>query len=337
MSILITGGAGYIGSHIALELSRINKSIIILDNLSQSTGTNVEALRCKYSGIIFLNIDLRDYCNVDKMFNDFHIDSVIHLAGKKYVSESINNPLDYYQNNVEGTLNLLRVMEKHNCYNLIFSSSATVYGIPSEIAMNELSPIKPINPYGHSKAMVEQILQDLSMTPNPWKIISLRYFNPVGLDSSRLLRDESESLPENLFPYLLKVIKGELSELTVFGNDYDTYDGTAIRDYIHISDLAKAHIKSLEYSINEMNEKYQVFNIGTGVGFTVLDIIHTFEKIIEDLRWKGNYSINPLKYKFVPRRKGDVGKSYANANKAYEILGWETEKTLMEMCLDSIY
>jgi UDP-glucose 4-epimerase len=210
MSILITGGAGYIGSHISLELLRRNKSIIILDNLSQSTEQNVEALRCKYSDVIFLNIDLRDYNKVDKMFNDFHIDSVIHLAGKKSVSESINNPLDYYQNNVEGTLNLLRAMEKYKCYNLIFSSSATVYGIPTEIPINESSTIKPINPYGHSKAMVEQILEDLSVTPNPWKIISLRYFNPVGLDSSGLLREESKSLPENLFPYLLKVIKGRV-------------------------------------------------------------------------------------------------------------------------------
>jgi len=326
MSILITGGSGYIGSHVSLELLRKGYSIIILDNLSQSTGKNVEALKHLYPSLIFLKIDLNDFPSVNQAFTDFHIDSVIHLAGKKSVAESLTHPLNYYQNNVQGTLNLLQAMENHNCYYLIFSSSATVYGIPLQVPIVEPSPIQPINPYGRTKAMIEQILEDLSLTDKPWKIISLRYFNPVGLDSSKLLREESKSVPENLFPYLLKVLKGELSELIVFGNDYDTKDGTAIRDYIHITDLAIAHIKALEYSKDEMTDKYQVFNIGTGLGFTVLEIIETFEKIG-----------HPIKYKFGPRRIGDAGKSYADANKAYNILGWETDKSLTEMCLDSIY
>lgn len=324
MSILITGGAGYIGSHVSLELLRLNHKIIIVDNLSSySTGYNVDALKNKYSdNVTFYKCDIRDYNNLTKIFTENTINCVIHFAGLKSVKESTLDPFMYYHNNVMGTLVLLEVMKNHQCYNLIFSSSATIYGISEKTPIYENFPIKPINPYGQTKAMIETILNDL---PAPWKIINLRYFNPVGLDSSGLLKEESHIYPENLFPYVIKVIKGNLETLTIFGNDYHTRDGTPIRDYIHITDLSLAHISAFNHIDKVLPGESESFNIGTGTGYTVLEIIDCFQKLG-----------NPVNYRIGDRRDGDAAESYACSDKAYEVLGWKATKTLSEMCQDSL-
>lgn len=342
MSVLLTGGAGYIGSHITLELLRKGEQIIIIDNLSNSTMRNIDILSVQYPGCITMyNVDLTDYRRLAQIFEDTiqsnqSIKCVIHLAGLKSVKESVVDPLKYYHNNVTGTINLLRAMNHYKCGNLIFSSSATVYGLADQVPIEEDAKICPINAYGRTKVMIEDIIGDIVASNSGLnKVISLRYFNPVGRD--KLLREEAvKDLPENLFPYLLKVINGELNELTVFGNDYPTSDGTPVRDYIHVVDLAQAHIAALNHITAESESTsssqfpsesgtHQVINIGTGTGYTVLDIIRTFDELG-----------HPIKYKFGPRREGDAAISYASTTKAKEILGWSSKKTLLEMCRDSI-
>ena len=323
MSILITGGAGYIGSHVALELLKLNQQIIIIDNLSHSTGANVKALQGEYpQKVTFYETDILSEQQLQNVFSNHSILGVIHLAGKKSVKESFSRSLDYYHNNVSGTLQLLKVMNQYKCYNLIFSSSATVYGIPKKSPISESAFIQPINPYGHSKAMIDKILSDLG---EPWKIISLRYFNPVGLDMSGILKEETEDTPENLFPYIIKVLKGDLEKLTVFGDDYPTRDGSAIRDYIHITDLAIAHIKSWNYLSKLNSGECDFFNIGTGRGNSVLEILKCFQTLGR-----------PVKYTIGPRREGDAAQVYANPKKAKQILGWESTRCLAEMIKDSL-
>lgn len=338
MSVLLTGGAGYIGSHITLELLRKGEQIIIIDNLSNSTMRNIDILSVQYPGCITMyNVDLTDYRRLAQIFEDTiqsnqSIKCVIHLAGLKSVKESVVDPLKYYHNNVTGTINLLRAMKQYKCSNLIFSSSATVYGLADQVPIEEDAKICPINAYGRTKVMIEDIIGDMVKSDAGLKnVISLRYFNPVGRDE--LLREEAvKDLPENLFPYLLKVIKGELNELTVFGNDYPTSDGTPVRDYIHVVDLAQAHIAALNHITKSTSPStstsvtHQIINIGTGQGYTVLDIIRTFDEL--------GY---PIKYKLGPRREGDAAISYASTTRAKEILGWTSKKTLLEMCKDSVY
>ena len=329
MSILITGGSGYIGSHICLELLRLGNDIIIVDNLSNSSGDSVQSLRNFFNvSIPFYKIDLRDENGLDTIFLENNIKYVIHLAGKKSVKESIEQPIYYYDNNVSSTIQLLKVMKKYNCFKLVFSSSATVYGGSSKSPISEGANIDPINPYGRTKAMIEMMLEDVVESEDPWKIVCLRYFNPVGLDKSKLLKEEASDLPENLFPYIQKVIRGELEFLTIFGADYPTSDGTPVRDYIHITDLAKAHQKALDFIFKLPEfciEKYHVFNIGTGRGNSVLDIIKCFKAIGV-----------PINYKIGSRRAGDAAKVYANSKKAEKILGWYSEKCLADMCKDTV-
>ena len=323
MSILITGGAGYIGSHVALELLKLNHYIIIVDNMAHSAGSNVKALMDKFPDkVLFYSIDILSEQELNNIFSKHSILGVIHLAGKKSVKESFSQSLDYYHNNVSGTIQLLKIMDNYECYNLIFSSSATVYGIPKKSPISESNPIQPINPYGHSKAMIDQILSDLG---KPWKIISLRYFNPVGLDASGILKEETKDMPENLFPYIIKVLKGDLEKLTVFGSDYPTNDGSAIRDYIHITDLALAHIKSWNYLSKINPGECDFFNIGTGRGYSVLEVLQCFQSLG-----------HTVKYSIGPRREGDAAQVYANSQKAKRILGWESNKCLAEMIQHSL-
>jgi len=263
---------------------------------------------------------------LEKIFKKYAIKAVIHLAGKKSVKESVEQPLLYYDNNLVSTIKLLRVMDKYKCYNLIFSSSATVYGMAETVPIKEDAHISPINAYGQTKAMIEQMLIDISKTKSMWKIISLRYFNPVGLDAYGHLIEECGSEPENLFPYIMKVLKGTLPKLTIFGNDYNTSDGTPVRDYIHITDLAQAHLKAIDYIFNATETKvYEVFNIGTGIGYSVLYILNIFEQ----LGYKVNYVIGS-------RRSGDAERVYADVTKAELILHWKAKKTLVDMCRDSL-
>jgi len=330
MTILVTGGSGYIGSHICLELLRLGKKFVVIDNLSTSSGDNITSLAVHFKcSIPFYRIDLRDEAKLEEVFKEHEISVVIHLAGKKSVRESVENSLLYYDNNLVATIQLLKTMQKFHCYNLIFSSSATVYGMASKVPILENEPMAPINPYGQTKAMIEQMLMDLARQQQeniPWKIVSLRYFNPVGLDFTGLLREECNEHPENLFPYILKVLTGKLESLTVFGNDYNTPDGTPIRDYIHITDLSKAHIKAIDYLHQSMKDNvYEVFNIGTGKGFSVLNILNIFKQL--------GYEV---KYVIGERRKGDAARVFADSKKAKTLLKWEVEKCLAEMCKDSL-
>lgn len=330
--ILLTGGAGFIGSQICLELLRENKKSdisyqpIIVDNLSNSSLDSIKKIEDHFDiKIPFYQINLCDLDQLRRLFVDEEIDSVIHLAGLKSVKKSIENPREYYHNNVKGTKNLVKCMQEFEVKDLIFSSSACVYGEPKveEIPLTEKSKLHPINPYGQSKLIVEGHLNRIS---NEWKtanFISLRYFNPIGADSELMIGEKPNGVPENLLPYIIKVIKGEIPELSVFGGDYPTADGTAIRDYIHIVDLAQAHIKALEYLRSRESREYDYFNVGTGQGYSVLDVIKSFDTL--------GVKVN---YKVVDRREGDAAMVYADVTKAKEILGWKASKNLQDMIQD---
>lgn len=328
MSILITGGAGYIGTHTLVELYSANYDYIVYDNLSNSSKESLKRVK-KIIGkdITFINGDIRDTKKLKEVFSSHSIDSVIHFAGLKAVGTSVEQPLEYYDNNVVGTLRLLAVMKEFGCKKIVFSSSATVYGDPATTPILENFPVGgTTNPYGTSKYMIERILEDLYTSDNSFKIVILRYFNPVGAHESGTIGEDPNGVPNNLMPFIAQVAVGKREYLSVFGNDYDTDDGTGVRDYIHVVDLANAHVKAIEYiNSNQFNIKNSTFNIGTGVGYSVLDVVKAFKAA----------SKVDLFYKIVPRRAGDIAKCYADSSLAKEVLGWEATRTLDDMCEDS--
>ena len=326
--ILITGGAGYIATHTLVELKKANFDFVVYDNFSNSSKEALKRVK-KIIGkkVKFIKGDIRDKKALRKVFKTYSIDSVIHFAGLKAVGESVAKPLKYYDNNVVGTIKLLEVMREFDCKKIVFSSSATVYGNPKSCPIDESFDVgATTNPYGTSKYMIERILEDLYISDNSFKIAILRYFNPVGAHESGLIGENPNGIPNNLMPYISQVAVGKLKELSVFGSDYETKDGTGVRDYIHVVDLANAHVKAIEYLGNETSASSILkVNIGTGTGYSVLDMIKAFEKA----------SGQKIPYKLVPRRAGDIATCYSNPQKAKEILGWEAKHSLDDMCKSS--
>lgn len=326
MAILLPGGAGYIGSHTAVELLKEGKEIVIVDNFSNSNPQVLEAIK-KITGkdFKFYEIDYADKEKLEKVFEENKIEAVINFAGYKSVGESVQKPIEYYMNNISGALVLLDTMRKYGCRKFIFSSSATVYGEPERIPLTEdCKTGGTTNPYGTTKLFIEQILKDIYTSDNTWDICILRYFNPVGAHESGLIGEEPQGIPNNLMPYVVRVANGQLKELSVFGNDYNTPDGTGVRDYIHVVDLAKGHIKALE-KIDKEEKGLYIYNLGTGTGYSVLDMVKAFE----------NTTGRKVPYKITSRRPGDIATCYADPKKAKEELGWEATKTLEDMCKDS--
>ena len=326
MKILLPGGAGYIGSHTAVELLNAGKEIVIIDNFSNSKKEVLDKIR-KITGkdFKFYEMDYLDKEKLDKVFEENEIDAVLNFAGYKAVGESIQKPIEYYKNNISGCLELLETMKKHGVKKFIFSSSATVYGDPETIPITEECKTGgTTNPYGTSKLFIEQILKDVYKSDNTWDICILRYFNPVGAHESGLIGEEPQGIPNNLMPYVARVAAGKLKELSVFGNDYDTKDGTGVRDYIHVVDLAKGHVAALE-KLDKENKGLFIYNLGTGKGYSVLDMVKGFEKATG----------KKVPYKIAPRRAGDIATCYADPKKAKEELGWEAEKDINDMCKDS--
>ena len=325
MAILVTGGAGYIGSHTCVELLENGKEVVVLDNLSNSSEESLNRVK-KITGrsVKFYKGDIVDNVILDTIFQNESIDSCIHFAGLKSVGESVAKPLEYYQNNISGTLILLQKMREYNVKNIIFSSSATVYGDPAFVPITEDCPKgQCTNPYGWTKSMLEQILMDIYKADPSWNIILLRYFNPIGAHKSGLMGENPNGIPNNLMPYVTQVAVGKLKELGIFGNDYATPDGTGVRDYIHVVDLAKGHVKAINYIFS--NPGLDVINLGTGVGYSVLDMVKAFSKACG----------KEIPYEIKPRRAGDIAMCYADPAKAARVLGWKAEKGLDEMCADS--
>ena len=325
MSVLVTGGAGYIGSHTVVELLSEGYEVIVLDNFSNSSPKALENIK-KITGkdFKFYEADLLDRAAIKKIFDENEgIDSVIHFAGLKAVGESVEKPILYYHNNITGTLILVDEMAKHNVKKIVFSSSATVYGDPTSVPIREDFPRSTTNPYGSTKLMIENILTDVYTSDNEWSVILLRYFNPIGAHESGLIGEEPNGIPNNLMPYINQVALGKLDHLNIFGDDYPTPDGTGVRDYIHVVDLAKGHIKAIEKA-NKL-KGVEAYNLGTGHGYSVLDIVNNFEKATGV----------KVKYEIVDRRPGDIAECYAEPTKAEFELGWKAEKNLEEMCKDS--
>lgn len=324
MAILITGGAGYIGSHVCVELLNAGFEVIVIDNLYNS---NIESLRRvnEITGrdFIFKKIDLLDRDSLDGLFAEHSIEAVIHCAGLKAVGESFSMPIHYYHNNVSGTLVLCEVMKKYKVFRIVFSSSATVYGTSNRVPVNESCSLHATNPYGRSKQIVEEILQDLYISDQRWSITLLRYFNPIGAHVSGRIGEDPRGIPSNLVPYITQVMVGKLKRLTIYGNDYPTHDGTGIRDFIHVVDLAVGHVKALHKAID--TQGVHIYNLGTGRGYSVMDMLTTFEKI----------SGRRIPYIFEQRRPGDVAISYADPNKARLELDWTAERSIEQMCEDS--
>ena len=327
MKVLVTGGTGYIGSHTVVELLNNNMDVVVIDDFSNSKPEVLENIK-KITGkdFKFYEVNYLDREKLEKVFEENpDIDSVINFAGFKAVGESVKKPLEYYINNVSGALVLLDTMKKYNVKKFVFSSSATVYGEKNPIPYIEtMETGKATNPYGTTKLFIEQILQDLYKSENSWDICILRYFNPIGAHESGLIGEEPQGIPNNLMPYIVRVASGKLKELSIFGDDYDTPDGTGVRDYIHVVDLAKGHVKAIE-KLNKEGSGIYIYNLGTGKGYSVLDIVKTFEKVTGQ----------KVPYKIVERRAGDLAMFYANSKKAQEELGWQAEKTLEDMCKDS--
>ena len=323
-TILVTGGAGYIGSHTVLELLSQGDDVIVIDNLSNSSQESlrrVEALTGKAP--VFYEIDLLDQAALATPFQNHHIDAVIHFAGLKAVGESVEIPLKYYQNNLSGTLNLLGEMKTYGVKRLVFSSSATVYGDPSSVPITEDFPVSATNPYGRSKLIIEEMLADLALSDAQWDISILRYFNPVGAHSSGQIGEDPNGIPNNLMPYISQVAVGKLEKLSVYGNDYETRDGTGVRDYIHVVDLAQGHLKALDHLMTQPG--LVTVNLGTGQGYSVLEMVKAFESA----------SGQTVAYEIVHRRTGDIAACYADTQKAFEVLGWKAAKGLKEMCDDA--
>ena len=325
MAILVTGGTGYIGSHTVVELQNNGYDVVVLDNLANSSPKSLDRVKAiTGKDVTFYEGDIRDRKILEKIFDNEKIDSCIHFAGLKAVGESVEKPWEYYDNNITGTLTLVDEMRKHNCKNIIFSSSATVYGDPAEIPITENCPKgQCTNPYGWTKSMLEQILSDMQKADNEWNVVLLRYFNPIGAHKSGTMGENPNGIPNNLMPYITQVAVGKREELGVFGDDYDTPDGTGVRDYIHVVDLADGHVKALKKI--EENAGLCIYNLGTGQGYSVLDIVKNFEEA-NDLK---------IPYSIKPRRAGDIATCYADPSKAKAELGWEAKNGIKEMCADS--
>ncbi len=325
MAILVTGGVGFIGSHTVVELQNAGYDVVILDNLCNASPKvidRIEAITGKKAP--FYKVDIRDRKGLEEIFAKEKIDSCIHFAGLKAVGESVQKPLEYYDNNISGTLTLLEVMRENGCKNIIFSSSATVYGDPAFVPITEECP-KGVctNPYGWTKSMLEQIMTDMQKADPEWNVVLLRYFNPIGAHKSGTMGENPNGIPNNLMPYITQVAVGIREELGVFGNDYDTPDGTGVRDYIHVVDLALGHVKALKKI--EENAGLSIYNLGTGQGYSVLEVVHNFEEA----------SGVKIPYSIRPRREGDIATCYADASKAKAELGWEAQYGIKEMCEDS--
>ena len=325
MKILVTGGTGYIGSHTVVELLNNNYEVVIIDNLYNSKRDVVDKIE-KITGksVVFYEGDVCDKTLLKRIFEGHKIDAVIHFAGYKAVGESVQKPIMYYRNNIDSTLSLCEVMKEYNVRNIVFSSSATVYGTPKSLPIKETAEVgHATNPYGETKIINERILSDLYYSDNSWNIALLRYFNPIGAHKSGLIGESPNDIPNNLMPYIVKVATHELKELSIFGNDYDTIDGTGVRDYIHVVDLAKGHIKAVEWVIN--NNGIDTFNLGTGNGYSVLELVEAFKK----------YNNVDVPYKIVGRREGDVASCYADVSKAKDVLNWTAEYGIEDMVKDS--
>lgn len=324
MSILVTGGAGYIGSHTSVELLNVGKDIVIVDNFVNSKPEALNRIK-KISGkdFKFYEVDLLNKKELEEVFKENNIESVIHFAGLKAVGESVQKPLLYYHNNLTGTFNLLELMQKYNAKKIVFSSSATVYGTPKTVPIKEDFPLSTTNPYGSTKLMIEEILRDIFIADKNWSIVLLRYFNPIGAHESGLIGENPNGIPNNLMPYISQVAAGKLKHLNVFGNDYPTHDGTGVRDYIHVVDLALGHLKAVDKA--QKDTGVFTYNLGTGNGYSVLDIVKAFEKA----------SGVKVPYEIAPRRAGDIAECYADPTKAYEELGWKATKGIEEMCVDT--
>ena len=324
MKILVTGGCGYIGSHTCVELLNNGYDVVVVDNLSNSKEDVIDKIE-SITGkkLKFYKEDVCNYEMIDKIFDLENIDAVIHFAGYKAVGESVSKPIMYYRNNLDSTMTLLEVMNKHNCKKIVFSSSATVYGKPEKLPITEDFPLHTTNPYGTTKLMIEEILNDLYASDNSWSIAILRYFNPIGAHKSGLIGENPNGIPNNLMPYIVKVANKELPELSIYGNDYDTVDGTGVRDYIHVVDLAKGHIKAIEKVTKDNG--VDAYNLGTGKGYSVLEIVNTFMKV-------NNIDVP---YKIVSRRPGDIDACYASTEKANKLLNWKAELEIDEMCKDA--
>ncbi len=322
--ILVTGGTGYIGSHAVVELLESGEEVVIVDNFSNSSPDVLDRLK-EITGkeFGFYEVDLLDEEKIEQVFKENDIESVMHFAGLKAVGESVAKPIEYYHNNITGTLILLKMMKKYNCKKIVFSSSATVYGNPAKLPITEDFPLSTTNPYGSTKLMIEQILQDVNVSDNEFSVAILRYFNPIGAHESGLIGERPNGIPNNVMPYIVGVAKGNYPELTVFGNDYPTPDGTGVRDYIHVVDLAKGHLKALDKIRKEAGVK--IYNLGTGNGYSVLELVQNFEKM-------NNIKVN---YKIGARRPGDIPACYADASKAEKELGWKAERKIEEMCKDT--
>ncbi len=324
MVILVTGGAGYIGSHTCVELLEKGEQIVIVDNFCNSKPDVLAKIKeITKKDFKFYEVDLLDKPKLEKVFQENDIKEVIHFAGLKAVGESVQKPIEYYHNNITGTLILLEVMKKYNCKKIVFSSSATVYGLPKTVPIKEDFPLSTTNPYGSTKLFIEQILKDVCVSDKDFAAILLRYFNPIGAHKSGLIGEDPNGIPNNLMPFIARVADGTYPELKVFGNDYDTPDGTGVRDYIHVVDLSLGHIKAIE-KIRKMNG-VEIYNLGTGNGFSVLELVKTFEKV-------NNVKVN---YKIVGRRAGDIAVCYANCDKALKALIWKCELNIEEMCRDT--
>jgi UDP-glucose 4-epimerase len=323
MKILVTGGAGYIGSHTLICLVEAGYELVVLDNLSNSSIESIRRVE-KIVGktIEFLNADIRDIDALDEIFTSHQPEAVIHFAGLKAVGESVRNPILYYENNVVGSLNLFNAMVKHQVFNLVFSSSATVYGDPKEVPVKESASLTATNPYGRTKLMIEDMLRDIYLSDERWSIALLRYFNPIGAHQSGMIGEDPNGIPNNLLPYIAQVAVGKLKALNVFGNDYPTHDGTGVRDYIHVMDLAEGHVLSLK-KITE-HRSLLTLNLGTGTGYSVLDLVNNFQEV----------SGRQIDYQFAPRRSGDVAINYADPRMAAETIGWKASRGLMQMCED---
>lgn len=324
--ILVTGGVGYIGSHTVLLLMEAGYDLVVADNLSNSSISSLHRV-AKLAGNApkFVCIDLISIPDVRSTFRNYQFDAVIHFAGLKAVGQSVSIPLDYYENNVIGTLNLLRVMSEANVKNFVFSSSATVYGDPSRLPITEDFPRSATNPYGRSKLILEDILADLFVSDQEWRIARLRYFNPVGAHPGGLIGEDPRGVPNNLMPYISQVAVGKRACLSVFGNDYPTPDGTGVRDYIHVMDLAEGHLAALDYLFSRNQGELLTVNLGTGRGYSVLEMIESFEKC----------SGRPVPYKVIDRRPGDIASCYADPTKASELFGWRATRSIDEMCADT--
>ena len=323
MSILVTGGAGYIGSHTCVELLNAGYEIVVADNMNNAKPQALEAIRTiTGKDFAFYQIDMRDRAAMEAMFEKERIDAVIHFAGHKAVGESVAKPLMYYDNNLYGFIVLAETMEKFGVKKLVFSSSATVYGMNNPVPFKEDMPTSATNPYGYTKVMIEQMLDDICVAHEDWAVCKLRYFNPIGAHESGLIGEDPNGIPNNLLPYVARVAAGKLKELSVFGNDYDTPDGTGVRDYIHVVDLAKGHLAALKYV--EGNTGSRAVNLGTGNGVSVLEIVRAFEKT----------SGRAVPFKIVDRRPGDIASSYADPSLAETLLHWHAEKNIDDMCRD---